>query len=331
MQHELTTYDGESQIDAAAARVNRDEGVIAAYRHKLEDHIDEALFASISGAGHLPGHLLHDGDVTAARNRALDAFHALVEGLFPDDYLQSARIEMADKLTDAMFRYFNRIGNDLGHAQVATRDRMRANTGSEIDEQKVREALSVELALEAIEQRAEIALEAARNVFEQVSGRPWAPQMRNLKPKHTMSAAVVSAETFHRQRKQHADRPLAHGYTVAITGGYNRGQTVQDAFVVSKLEKLKSEHKDLFLILTDEPGPNALAAKWAKAALGPDRFLIVRGDRNIQNPAAMPFRRNEAVLMAGPKFLLRFPNGNHYSERLVQIAREAGVPVARAE
>lgn len=281
----------------------------------------DAVFDADAKGCHLPTKDELEGYYRQARAMADD-----MAGLLSDEPIME---RVLDKMTYGLAQALDRTRTEMSQFQDQERDLIRAQDGTEIPDLELQTATAERLLRERNEAILEHMLEAFANAYEFATGRRWnVPARKTAISNHgATTAASYTSDHMLRQRKQTEEKARAlPGVRVAISGGWRNGkQTMDDAKVMEKLDKLTAEFKELSLILSDEPGVATLAAKYAKERRIP--HAIVRLDHSAGNRAA--FKRNAAVLAADPKYVLAF-EGNGPAAALVEEAQRRGAKVLRA-
>lgn len=282
---------------------------------------------------HLPNAAAMQATVTGIQNTiasvATQLIHlASTSGLemIPDVAMLASVI---DGFAASAHRQLNRQRGLLARAMSAEADLIRAADGTEFHDTELQKATAERLLREHDEALLETVMAGCTAAYESLTNRTWLPPQGNRNTVHTKTAAVMVAQSFSRARSQleQASLTIPTGTRVAITGGFvDKKTTVEPAAVEAKLRKLKDITADLVLILTDEPGPNQVAAQWARASSVP--FTVIKApwtDKRKQSRDGKPVNplklRNEAVLAAEPRVVLAWP-GNGMREHLVGLCKQ---------
>lgn len=238
-------------------------------------------------------------------------------------------MDLADAILTSLDRQAKRQSERVSLACQEVSAALRSDDATEFGDQEVTIAHAKERLAERHEQIAEIVAGAAAAAFESIYDRAWIPPSWS-NTKRIRSAAQIIAQQAVLDRKERetkaADMPT--GTRVVITGGYKDKAYCFDKLAMwEKFSKLRNKFgDDLVLILSDEPGAPAEAAKWARDN-GVKIGAYVRIDWKKRQRAG--FERNNQIVALKPQYCLSFP-GNGVTENLVNACAKAGTKILRA-
>ena len=246
--------------------------------------------------------------------------------------------DMADAINHAIYRQTLRYKNRVAQSRDELRSRIREEDGPESGGAQLERAQARSLGAERNEQVWEAILEAAEHQYLTHQGKPWNPNAHFKYQWATTNASHIAAEAYitKRSEQESAGATPQKGEAIGIVGGFRDGKAYYTVNkVTEKLQKLLDTYgESLVLALTDERGPNEVAARWAKEK-GIAHYLI--SSPSTQTGSARAFARNNALLKVSPKALLVFAGPkeeggrrslalNGPAQAICDKARAAGLP-----
>lgn len=298
----VSDYNPAQEVSATGALL--DELALTGYR-PLHDEVDPRP---------LP-------EADTCRQALSDAFDA-IGWMFSDTRLEDDTSDLMWSLTNLFHRKIDRVGRKLDTNELAQREAISEQDGSEIRSVEL-EKLTAE-GISLIEQRNafEFMRDTAALLFAQHTGSAWRPAAGSMVNRKTMTAAMVDSRDF-MAAKAKADNTVfvPKGTLIAFTAGPNFNDHDK---IFATLDRVHSKYPDMVLMHgATATGGERIAACWAEARTVTQIPFKPKWERH--NKAA-PFKRNDEMLDALPVGVIAFP-GNGVSKNLVEKARGRGIQV----
>ena len=208
------------------------------------------------------------------------------------------------RLINGIQMAINQINSEMGFAQAEIADRVKADTGGEIDSVHIEEATQkARFCFAAIRQLEEMR-DGAAEVYHVETGDIWTPARGSQRTGSKTSFAILEAREALRAIKAHQSQGLEVGAEVVVFRGVATANSEEDQKkIFAWLDRAHDKHPAMVLACSGQKGAEKLAMAWAKGK-GVKTILaeIKQGDGK-----GAPFKVNDSLLALKPVMVITLP------------------------
>lgn len=250
-----------------------------------------------------------------------DVFDALGHAL-TDTRLEPDLDEVLWGIVNVFHRRVTRLDGELDRNEVAQRDSVAAQNGSEVRSVELENLTAAGISLVERRNSFEALRDIAADLYGRQTGSSWRPAVGSKVNRSTLTASMLDARDFMNARKR-ADL-ITHAPQGPVVGFIAGVQYNDHDRIWATLDKTLAKHPDMVLAHTgDKTGGAKIASCWAETRKVPQIAFAPNFQRDGN---AAPFKRNDRMLDTLPIGIIAGP-GNGVRDNLVDKARQRGVTV----
>jgi hypothetical protein len=208
------------------------------------------------------------------------------------------------RLINGIQMAINQINSDMGFAQAEIAERVKANTGGEIDSVAIEEATQkARFCFAAIRQLEEMR-DGAAEVYHVETGDIWTPARGSQRNGSKTSFAIMEAREALRAMNAHTSQGLEAGAEVVVFRGVQQANTKTDQEKIFKwLDRALQRHPAMVLACSGQKGAEKIALSWAKAK----GVKVILQELRQADGKTGPFKVNDKLLAFKPVLVLTLP------------------------
>lgn len=255
-------------------------------------------------------------------HQALGDMFDAVGHAFTDTRLEPDLDEVLWGIVNVFHRRVARLDGELDRNEVAQRESMTSQNGSEVRSVELENLTAAGISLVERRNSFEALRDIAADLYGRQTGSAWRPAVGSKVNRTALTSSMLDARDFMNARNR-ADQ-ISHapqGPVVAFIAevSYNEHDRIW-----ATLDKALQKHPDMVLAHTgDKKGGAKIAACWADNRKVPQIAFVPDFQRDGN---AAPFKRNDKMLDVLPIGVIAGP-GNGVRDNLVDKARQRGIPV----
>ena len=285
-----------------------------------------ALLQELALVGYRPG----DNDIdprplpeAEACHQAMgDVFDALGHA-FTDTRLEPDLEEVLWGIVNVFQRKIRRLDDDLDRNELAQRDSLAVQDGSEIKSVELEHLTAMGISLIERRNSFEALRDIAADIYGRQTGSPWLPAAGSRVNRAALTASMIDSRDFMNARRR-ADTltMVPSGPMIAFISGVDYND--HDA-IWSNLDKVHLKHPDMVLAHTgDKTGGAKIASCWASSRNVPQ---VAFAPNFTRDGKAAPFKRNDRILEALPIGVVAGPGEGGVRNNLIDKAQRIGIPI----